>query len=215
MLLDSRGTLWVGTLEGVCTFEDGRFVPFDLPSTVPDPTRGVTGKDLVHCIYEDSQGRVWFGTNAGAFYYQDGGLRMISAAEGMCGKVVNDIQEDGEGNIWFATHHHGVCRWDGYRFTSFGPADGVQGTEVWDLFRDHAGNIWFPVENQGLYRFDGKEFTRFSGDQGLASPAVQCTYEDAAGRLWAGGYLGLYRLEGDRFVNVTMAGPWPPVSAPE
>ena len=215
LLLDSHGTIWVGTLEGVCTFEEGRFVPFDLPSTVADPTRGIAGPDLARCIYEDSRGRIWFGTDGGAFVLEDGELRRVSVADRLSSPGVNDIQEDGEGNIWFATHHDGVCRWDGHRFTRFGPEDGVLGEEVWDLFRDSAGNIWFPVERHGLYRHDGEGFTQYFRDEGLASPAVQCTYEDAAGRLWAGGYLGLYRLEGDAFVNVTADGPWPEPSAPE
>ena len=79
---------------------------------------------------------------------------------------------------------------------------------MWDLNKDSSGNIWFPVESFGVYRFDGTSFTNFFKKDGLASRAVQCTYEDREGRFWAGGYLGLYRLDGDFFVNITNMGPW-------
>ena len=86
--------------------------------------------------------------------------------------------------------------------------EGLQGTEVWDLYEDRAGNIWFPAEHAGLYRYDGKSFTNFHKEQGLDSGAIQSAFEDRDGRLWAGGYLGLYRLEGRSFIKVTTDGPW-------
>ena len=46
------------------------------------------------------------------------------------------------------------------------------------------------------------------GTNVLASHAIQCTFEDDDGRLWFGGWLGLYRLDGKAFVNVTAEGPW-------
>jgi len=121
---------------------------------------------------------------------------------------VNCILEAGNGDLWFATHHNGVCRYDGKSVINVTEESGLKGTEVWDLYQDRAGNIRFPVEHAGLYRYDGESFTNFGVEQGLDSPAVQCTYQDRVGRVWAGGYLGLYRLEGRSFVVVSRDGPW-------
>lgn len=201
--IDSRGAIWVGTLQGVSRFDGQSFTPFDLPESQPDHTRGVTSARIVHAIMEDSKGRMWFATNGGAHAFDGHTLTTISKADGLCGNVVNDILEDSQGNIWFATHHNGVCRWDGTTFTHITKDHDVEGTEAWSLTEDADGNIWFPIEGSGVYRFDGESLTNFSRRRGLASTAIQCIHEDRQGHIWLGGWLGLYRLEGSTFINVT------------
>jgi ligand-binding sensor domain-containing protein len=208
LALDDQGVLWIGTLAGVTRYHGSRFMPFDLPEVEPDWERGVASSRLVNSILQDSRGRMWFATGGGVFVQDAGVLRHFTVDDGLCGDSVNDILEDADGDFWFATHHHGVCRFDGETFTPVTEADGVYGTEVWSLTTDRAGNVWFPVEGFGVYRYDGSEFARYHRDQGLASGAIQCIYQDREGRLWCGGYMGLYRLEGDAFVNVTRDGPW-------
>jgi ligand-binding sensor domain-containing protein len=121
---------------------------------------------------------------------------------------VNCILEDRTGRVGFATHHAGVCYLEGGKVTAVTAADGVRGVEVWDLFLDRDGRVWFPVENDGVYRFDGRSYRNYTAADGLASNAIQCTHQDAAGRIWLGGYRGLFRVEGERVVAVTAAGPW-------
>lgn len=209
LTIDDAGIMWVGTLAGASTFDGQSFTPVDLPATEPDLSRGVTSSRIVHSIMQDSRGRMWFATNGGVFIRDGAELQHISTADGLCGNVVNDVLEAPDGSYWFATHHHGVCRMKDGAFTHFGPADGVEGDEAWDLYADRAGNIWFPTEHHGVYRYDGESFRRFGEDDGLLSPAVQCTFEDSAGRIWVGGYRGLYRNDGDGFINLTRSMPWP------
>ncbi len=206
--IDNKGLIWVGTLEGISVFNGKSFTPFALPETEPDNAHGVTSARIVHSILQDSQGRMWFGSNGGAFIYDGQSLRNISTREGLCHNTVNDILEDRAGNFWFATHHQGVCRWDGESFTHFNQTEGVKGEEVWSLFEDSQGNIWFPAEGYGIYRYDGKSFGNWHSGDGLPSDAIQCSFEDSQGRLWLGGYLGLFRLEGDRFIVIGKKGPW-------
>ena len=157
---------------------------------------------------EDSKGKMWFATNDGAYIYDGKKLSNLSVKDGLCGRVVNDILEDQHGNIWFASHHHGVCRWDGKSFTHFGEDDQVKGTEAWSLFEDSQGGVWFPTEGYGLYRFTGEHFAHYHTREGLASGAIQCVFEDSKGRIWCGGWMGLFRLEGQHFILVSKKGPW-------
>lgn len=209
LLIDRKGITWVGTAEGVSRFDGKAFTTFELPESPPDPTRGVTGPRMVHCIMEDRRGRLWFATSGGAYVFDKGTLSNISEADGLCNEVVNCILEARDGSIWFATHHDGVCRFDGTTFTQFGMDKGVEGTEAWDLFEDSRGNIWFPVENAGVYRYDGTSFDLLDETKGLTSNAIQCTFEDDDGRIWLGGYRGLFRCDGDRVVPVGRNGPLP------
>ena len=208
IVIDSKGVIWIGTLQGVSRFDGEVFTPFELPASEPDHSRGVTSAKIVHCIMEDSKGKMWFGTNGGAYVYDGLSLSHLSEKDGLCSNAVNSILEDQDGNIWFATHHNGVCRWDGDSFTHFTAKDGVNGTEAWSIYEDRSGNIWFPVENSGVYRYDGKSFTNFQKGQGLTTNAIQCTFEDKEGRLWFGGWMGLFRYDGNSFFSVTEQGPW-------
>ena len=69
---------------------------------------------------------------------------------------------------------------------------------------DSAGNIWFTEENVGLYRYDGEFLTSFNKKHGLDLGAIHDTFEDIDGRIWVGGYLGVFRLEGESFVKMTV-----------
>ena len=71
-----------------------------------------------------------------------------------------------------------------------------------------SGNIWFSSEGFGVYKFDGNTFSNYSTEEGLMVRAVQTIFEDNEGQLWTGGGGGLYRLNGDTFINVTKEGPW-------
>ena len=76
------------------------------------------------------------------------------------------------------------------------------------IYEDQLGDVWFSSEGFGVYRYDGTNFTNYGEAQGLGVPAVQTIFQDRQGRLWVGGGGGLYRLEGESFINVKKEGPW-------
>ncbi len=233
--IDSKGIVWVGTLQGACYFdpfnkawENGKlFTPFELPETEPDFSRGVTSSKIVHSITEDSQGKMWFGTNGGAYIFSPStALRTgsdsfwdISEKDGLPSNSVNDILEDRNGNIWLATHHKGVSQYNPAtkEFQNF-TADGtIEGNEVWSLFEDRKGNIWFPAEGFGVYRYNPltDEFTNFGQKKRLGKHCHPVHFEDVEGRIWLGGWMGLFRYDaaaggagGERFFRVLDSGPW-------
>ncbi|MEZ4723310.1 MAG: hypothetical protein R2863_01465 [Candidatus Kapaibacterium sp.] len=64
------------------------------------------------------------------------------------------------------------------------------------------------VKNEGVYLYDGKELKNYTKEEGLLSHGIMNIFEDSKGKIWCGGLLGLFRLDGNRFVNVTREGPW-------
>jgi ligand-binding sensor domain-containing protein len=110
--------------------------------------------------------------------------------------------------MWFGTRHGGLSRYNGKSFTNYTEKDSIGNNEVCVIYEDKKGNIWFSSEGYGVYKYDGKSFSNYAEEEGLGVRAVQTIYEDREGRLWAGGGGGLYRLEGDMFINVTKDGPW-------
>lgn len=212
MYIDKSGIIWVGTIDGLSRFDtaSGKFVEFPVPpATELDPLRGVTSLMLVHDLMEDSNGNLWIAIGTGGVHRYDGKtFTNITEKDGLANNSVNDILEDSDGNIWFATHHGGVSRFDGKTFTNFTLDGTIDGHEVWSLYEDRSGNIWFPAEGYGVYCYDGTAFKNYYKDDGLYSNAIQCIYEDKDGRIWCGGYLGLFRMIDDRFLQVTIDGPW-------
>jgi ligand-binding sensor domain-containing protein len=208
MAADKDGTLWIGTIDGVCRFAGGSFSKSEIPKSKPDPTRGVTSAEIVHCITVDSRDRVWFGTNGGAYHYDGTTLTRISQEDGLPGDFVNRITEDSHGNIWIGTTHHGICRFDGQKSVNFTAEGIIEGKEICCIHEDRTGNIWFSGKHFGIYRYDGDSFTRFDGENGIDSPGLMCILEDSHGRMWLGGVGGLFRYHDGNFSRVKESGPW-------
>ncbi len=208
MTIDKEGILWIGTLQGINTFDGTSFKSFLLPETEEDQRRGVTSKKIVHSIMQDSKNRMWFGTNGGAYIYDGKTLTNLSEKDGLSDNSVNDILEDTQGNFWLATHFKGISKYDGTSFTNYTKDGIIAGDEVWSLYEDQIGHIWFPAEHYGVYRYDGTTFTNFYKDQGLTTNGVQSVFQDRQGKIWAGGWQGLFRKEKNTFVSVSINGPW-------
>ena len=208
MAIDHKEIIWIGTLEGVSRFDGQEFTTFQIPEAIPDKTRGVTSAKIVHDITEDRKGNIWFGTNGGAYFYDGKTLHHISEKDGLCNNTINDILEDRQGNIWFASHHNGVCFWDGNSITHITEELESQDLEVWSLYEDKSGAVWFPVENKGVYRYKGTSLTNFHQKEGLSINGVHSILEDKKGNLWFGGFNGLYRYDGKRFVAMTRYTSW-------
>ena len=207
MAVDSSGAIWICTLEGACRFDGRTFTPFVLPEAPPDLTRGVTSSRIVHCVMVDRKGQAWFGTNGGAYVYDGKTLRNLSERDGLPNNAVSSILEDQSGNIWFGTTHGGISRFDGIAFTNFTELGIVEGKEIWCMHEGRTGDIWISGKRSPMYRYDGHAFTRVP-DQDEVTTLAFAILEDSGGRVWLGGTNGLFRRDGESFVNVTKDGPW-------
>ncbi|MBK8080047.1 MAG: hypothetical protein IPK25_07045 [Saprospiraceae bacterium] len=56
--------------------------------------------------------------------------------------MIHSMTEDKAGNIWFATRRHGICRYDGKKFTSFGESEVFLSYGVTTILEDKKGSIW-------------------------------------------------------------------------
>ncbi len=84
--------------------------------------------------------------------------------EGMPSSQVYDIIQDDKGYLWFATDR-GVCRFNGYRFESFGLLDGLTDNTVFQFFQHSSGEIWCSTLNNRLFRFNSDaKFTPYQNN---------------------------------------------------
>ena len=147
-------------------------------------------------------------------------VKTYTTADGLARDTVNHIIQDSRGFLWFATDE-GLSRFDGYRFTNYGPEQGLPG-RVNALIETRAGVFWIATGN-GLYRFNPMGVaaplasSNADRNQGPATKGLGSTpepmfiayylgeskderhanvlLEDHAGVVWCGTYRGLHRLE--------------------
>lgn len=209
LLLDHAGTLWVGTRTGVRRFDAGTFTPFTLPAATTPIGSSLVAPGIVLDMHQDQAGNIWFATDGAGLYRYDGTAFLnYSTADGLGSNQVLCVHADRRGRIWLGTNGGGVTRIDGAAIQTWSSADGLGNDRVWDLMEDRQGVLWFATLGAGVTRFDGTAFTTYGQERGLTAGHVQNIFEDHDGTLWLGCSGGLFRREGDGFVNVTRDGSW-------
>ncbi len=144
MMLDSAGTIWVGTQGGVCRFDGESFVPFPIPrAEVENPYSNLTPL-LAWGMAEDQDGNLWFGMDGEGVRKFDGdSFTTYTTKDGLAGNDVRSVYADRRGRMWFGTAHRGVSCYDGTPFRNFTEKDGLNNNAIWGILEDKAGNMWF------------------------------------------------------------------------
>lgn len=211
MRLGRDGSLWLGTMTGLCTYDGERFETIQLPPSTAVESSSMLSPTRITCILEDRDGHIWFGRDEDGLFKYDrhtGAFEHFTVSEGLCDNSVCGLLQDRRGDLWIATMLGGLSRYDGRGFTNYTKGGVITGVEIAGLYQDKAGHIWFAAEHEGVYRYDGRTFTRFGEPDGLGSQGILAIMEDREGRFWFGGFGGLWRFDGKRFLEVRKTGPW-------
>lgn len=208
-ILASDGTFWIGTVKGVNRFDGETFTSFPVPKVAVQDTTTVLDYDRINTIEEDKDGNIWIATDGFGIWKYDGeDLTHLSTDNGLIDNNITGLMLDSKGNMWMGSLFHGVSMYDGETFHHFTEQGDIKGVEAGAFYEDAKGNIWFAAEHEGIYRYDGKNFAHYGKKEGLPTGGVLTMLEDRQGRFWIGGWLGLFRWEGDTFIPVTKDGPW-------
>ncbi|HTJ51219.1 MAG TPA: two-component regulator propeller domain-containing protein, partial [Cyclobacteriaceae bacterium] len=193
-LQDSKGFLWVGTMDGLNKY-DG--YDFTIYRQQPGDTTGLLGNSIAS-IFEDSHGMLWAATTTHGFYYYNPLKdRFVVVPElSTYGEIV-DISEDRNQTLWVT----GVMR--GQSFV----ANLNRTTNKWEhhyLFRsdarvvgivqDSQDEYWLPVSPIGLFKWNRKtNALREISDASLNKLIVKIIPDDDA-NLWVATRNGLSKL---------------------
>lgn len=88
-----------------------------------------------------------------------------------------------------------------HTFLQFLPEQGLSQSQVQCILQDSDGYLWVGTRSGGLNRYDGYSFKNFRSPDGLHAAQIRALLE-LRGTLYVGTRQGLYRREGDRFVQV-------------
>ncbi len=221
LLVDRKGTLWAATNHGVFRFDGRRFLEFELPipESVSNSYKWEAGK--VWCLLEDSHGHMWFGRDGyGACQWDGHRFTHFTKRDGLSSNNISRIVEDQRGHIWFGAlssdfpeyiNEGGLSRYDGETITPFPQLKGLNQNDIYTIYQDPSGDLWIGAIGHGVYYYDGENFTLFDKSDRIdlvSRFGLQGILKDQKGTLWCGFSGGLFRFDGEIFLNVMRDGPW-------
>lgn len=121
MFFDNERNLWIGTSNGLCSFNGNTFV-----NVMPEIN--VT----VNRIMKDRFGDIWIATINGIYRYKvyTKELEHINSSNGLPNDFVVDFLFDTEGNMWLTHYKGGLARIKDGKFTNYTEHSGFPGNVV-------------------------------------------------------------------------------------
>lgn len=163
IIQDSKGFLWIGTLDGLNRYDGYNFEVFR-----HNPQDSATISDnSINTVYEDSKGNIWVGTQNGlnkynrannsftAFYHND------SIHTSLSSNNVFDIYEDHKGRMWVLTAQSlelyvpANDEFQHYEYTTSNFSR-IGSYYFFDLVQGPKGLLWFS-SYKGIYAFNPEE----------------------------------------------------------
>ena len=202
LLKDTRGTLWIGTDQGLFKWNSQTDTFTQYQHDEADPDSLIDNGILA--LYEDTNGAIWIGIDGGLsrLHTQTGEIKNFHHYEDgdskeLVGDEVLDVIEDHLGYIWIATTE-GLNRYDsennGFLDFIHEPelSDSLAHSEVKSLFIDRSGILWAGTQGGGLSRLNLKrkpfQYAQHHPDRddSLGYDSVLSFHEDNHGRIWVG-----------------------------
>jgi PAS domain S-box-containing protein len=193
LLVDRRGSLWVGTKDdGVYRIYGGVADHYGLSD-------GLSGNS-VGSLYEDREGNIWVTTDGGLDMFRDTALISYTTRQGVSDSDFHSVLALRNGAVWIGT---------GSALNILRKQDGkpvifdrnLSGREVGPMLEDHSGVVWLGVD-LALMRFRNGRFREVQppGGQPFASlGGVTGIAEDSGGTIWVLTRRGqLFSIVGDK-----------------
>lgn len=200
LFLDSKGYLWIGTIDGVSILNTKNNEVTDITKMLKN--NGI--EDLfARVIYEDKEGIYWIGC------FVDGGLIRIDPVKKtiknyktksndkrtISSDTIRSIAEDSKGNLWIGTSY-GLNKFNrkSETFTRYTAHDGLANDTVYGILIDKEDNLWLST-NLGISKLDVKnsKFENFGVTDGLQGNEFNGSayYKNSKGEFFFGGTNGL------------------------
>jgi len=197
-LIDSTGSIWIGSARGLDRFEPSRFTAEHFTHEQNNPHS--LSDDHVTAIAEDHAGRIWVGTSDGLNTLDVGSAEVQryrhdpDRESSIAGDEISVLYVDYQGAVWIGTRDHGLDRYlpasDGFGHMQAGE-NSLADNRIRTITGDVAGALWIGTVI-GLDRVDIaahkiRHYHHDPADSASLPPgAISALWMDANGRLWVG-----------------------------
>ncbi len=184
LLQDSIGIIWIGTAEGLNSFDGQEMIRHELRES---------SSRYVNALMQTRGGELWVGTDDGAYRYDGCNFCPLDI---LPQTIVTSIVQDGRGSIWLGTFSDGLYCYDGGGLSHYLP-----GIFIENLFVSDDGRLWVCSQTSGegllVFNFASGTFAAPGFSYKDCSPARVCAIaQDLDGMLWLGTWdSGLYRAD--------------------
>ncbi|MFT4736729.1 MAG: methyl-accepting chemotaxis protein/ligand-binding sensor domain-containing protein [Cyclobacteriaceae bacterium] len=208
VLKDSKGFVWIGTINGLNRYDGYNVSTF---KSDPQSSNSISG-NIIKCMVEAPDGKIWVGTrNNGIniFDWETDSFSLLPESGNELPKSINKIFFINDKEALIATQGQGLCVYNLETGTS--TCMTASGTDtrsisndyVFDIKEDAYGNHWISTHSGKIDLFNNKtkRFTQFvyNPDYAALSTTRKPLLFDKEGQLWIGtDGDGVYVLNSDQ-----------------
>ena len=175
LLVDRRGSLWVGTQnDGVYRICGGVADHYGVSD-------GLSGNG-VGGLFEDREGNLWVLTDGGLDMFRDTALISYTTRQGVSERGLHSVMALRNGAVWIGTGGAlSILRKQDGKTANFDRK--LSGQGVGPMLEDHSGVVWLGVD-LALMRFQDGRFREIGGQRFAGIGEVNAIAEDSGGTIW-------------------------------
>jgi len=199
-LLNDDNKIWIGTREGVYTFENNKISPFLLDT--------VFNKSSVYSIFIDKMHNVWFGTlQNGVVYYnaKTKQTKNFTTRDGLNGNLIFSISQNKMGDILIGTEYGLNKINSSFKVSNAKEIPGNDNFSINCLLPNNDNEFYIGTHSEGIKNFDfslNKLVSGFNKTNGLTNNPIQCLFIDRDKNLWIGtNGVGVFKYFNDKLVS--------------
>jgi diguanylate cyclase (GGDEF)-like protein len=178
LVLDTQGTLWIGTTGGgLMSFAGEKF-------TVYSTSNGLPHQEVRHVI-ADPKGGVWAATAGGGLVrVVNGEIKVYTTKDGLPTDHLTALGLGRQGELWIGTWGAGVARLRDGRFSTINGTGGLAGDQIWSLHVDREDSVWVGTWVGGLNRLRKRAFFPLGKPEGLTHDNARAVLHARDGTTW-------------------------------
>jgi len=194
---DSRGTLWVGTDQGLVALPSGPTA--ENVRLEVQPALGVTS---ILTMFEDREHNLWIGTDtAGLHVLRQQKFRTLPS---LSGYSITAITQTTDRTIWLGSRGEGLLHYVDGQIRHLSTRDGLISDVILTVAADRDGSLWIGTPDGLNHLRDGKIESYTSAD-GLPDDFIRSLFVDQDGTLWVGTRRGLAHRQSGHFTVLSRA----------